>query len=439
MGNWFNKLIYTWGTRLRNPRLFAHFGELVSTDFLSREELDKISEERLSSLLKWAYRNSPFYKKAMEAIDFNPENGIDWTKFRQLPVVSKSDLINYNSDIQVNPASFEKIFYCESSGTSGQVLSFIRDENWDSFIRAAQLRGYSWYGIKPWDFNIYFWGYNLGFLKRLKLRLMDFLVNRYRIFNYDESSLKKLRKKARNASYIEGYSSMVYEMAKLIPSEGVSFPRLKMVKGTSEKIFPHYLAEVRRAFKLDMISEYGAAEAGIIAFECPKGTMHIVEEGVYVEVSESNEIIVTNLVSNSFPIIRYSLGDAVILGAQEEFCTCGRNHRVIKEVTGRVGKNILGKSNLYPSLTLYYVFKNIFFQYHQSIDYQAIQYQKGELEIHTLKELSSAQKNWVLAETKNYFGADLDITFKVASTFRMEKGKLKDFISKIPSHTSESA
>jgi len=431
MTNWMSKLLFKLGARIRNPRLFYFFEVLISTDKSPKTTLNALQEKKLQELLIWANEHSAYYKKLFTDLDFNPAEGMDWEKFQKIPPISKSDLIQKNAEIQVQPEKFTKVFHCESSGTSGQVLTFKRDEAWDSFIRAAQMRGYSWHGVNPWDFNIYFWGYNSNFFKKLKLRILDLLVNRYRIFDYDESSIKNLINRSSGVVYIEGYSSMIYEMAKLLPNSKSWFKKLKLVKGTSEKIYPQYKTLVNQAFGIPLRSEYGAAEAGIIAFECPKGNMHLVEEGVLVETDDENEIIITNLVSKSFPIIRYKLGDVVEMENEEFRCPCGRSHRIIKEITGRVGKVIEGKSSIYPSLTLYYIFKNIYFEHATSIDYQAIQVKKGELEINTLYELSPIEKEWVLAQSYNYYKNDIAISFKVSSSFRMEKGKLKDFISKL--------
>ena len=65
--------------------------------------------------------------------------------------------------------------------------------------------------------------------------------------------------------------------------------------------------------------------------------MHISMEGVLVEEVDK-EIIVTNLQLKSFPFIRYKLGDYITLDDNKMNCSCGLKHRIITEVTGRIGE-----------------------------------------------------------------------------------------------------
>ena len=53
------------------------------------------------------------------------------------------------------------------------------------------LRGYNWHNVKPWEYNIYMWGYDID-KKNEKIRVMDFLQN-HRIFDYSEDSLRLFR------------------------------------------------------------------------------------------------------------------------------------------------------------------------------------------------------------------------------------------------------
>ncbi|MGZ2368725.1 hypothetical protein ACXR6G_02960 [Ancylomarina sp. YFZ004] len=424
-----SKIIFQIGTKYRNPSLWQHYTELKQTEKYSLKELQAYQYSRLKNLLSFIGTNSPYYEKLFKSLSINP-HAITFDDFLSLPINSKKELLNRKEGFY-QKKMFEKEFLCETSGTSGEVLTFQRNESWDSFNRASMLRGYSWHDVKPWESNLYFWGYNTEASQRRRIRFLDFLLNRYRMFDYDEKSLLKLGKKLPKVKYIEGYSSVIYELAKLMEARGVVPDKLKMIKGTSEKIYPHYQDIVEQVFGHKIISEYGAAESGIIAFECAEGNMHINMEGVYVETDENNEIIVTNLHSYSFPIIRYKLGDSIKLAPEGKKCKCGIQHPIIEEVNGRVGKSIIGKDKKYPSLTLYYIFKNIYMKQRTQLNYQAHQVEKGKLDI-WLKELVSDEiKALIFTEANKYFNTDLELRILHKANFRQQSGKLRDFITTI--------
>jgi phenylacetate-CoA ligase len=415
--------------RFRNPSLFIHYCKLKESEKKSLKQLEFEQIEKLKNLLIFLNENNKFYRKVLENNKVDLQN-FSLIEFHKIPVCSKNDLIQNNIDLITN-YNFNKVFKCESSGTSGQVLTFVRNEEWDSFNRASIMRGYSWFGVNIWDFNIYFWGYNFKLLKKIKFRFSDFMMNRFRIFSFNSTSDFLLRFVLRRAKFIEGYSSMIYEMAKRSPELGFEVPNLLLVKGTSEKIYEHYHDYSKKAFGHKIVSEYGAAESGIIAFECKEGNMHINMEGVLVEIDKENEIIVTNLLSKSFPIIRYKLGDVVELESFEKKCNCGMVHPIIKEVTGRIGKLIYGQQFEYPSLVLYYIFKNIYFEKGLQLSYQAHQGAKGGLEIWIEDDIDKKTESIIYAEAFKYFKTDMVVSIKTKMNLRMEKGKLRDFVSKI--------
>lgn len=425
----FHKKLFYWGAKKRNPSIFKHFADLKKSEKLSLSELQVLNENRLRELSVFAYRHSSFYRDRFLKIDFNPIENWSLEKFKQVALTTKKDLIQQNKEIHTPSNLFKKRFFVETSGTSGEILSFYRDESWDSFNRAAIWRGYTWFDAQPWDRKLYFWGYNTAPLKRLKLTFMDFLVNRFRLFDYDPEKLKRLLPKLRTVQVIEGYSSMIYELANLIKDQNPKFNHLKLVKGTSEKIFPHYQPIAKSVYGMNIASEYGSTESGIIAFECPHGLMHVNMEGVFVEQDpEDQGIIVTNLQSFSFPSIRYKLGDKIELETPQSPCLCGMHTPIIKEVTGRIGKKIFGQNQIYPSLTLYYIFKNLYFNQHKTIDFQAHQFQKGHLQIWVKEPVSEELQSLIREEAAKYF-SDIQLEIIENHNFREQAGKLRDFVS----------
>ena len=348
----FYKLIYLLGQKYRNPSLGKIYNSLKKSEKWSLDELENYQLKKLKEILNIAYNNSSFYKSKFDELHINICEINKLSDIKKIPILTKKELISFSNDIHTN-LKFKKSFLATTSGTSGQSLKFLREEAADSFNRASSQRGYSWYNINPWDKNGYFWGFNFSTFDKIKNKILDKLQNRFRIFSFEEKSLKKFIRKTQSATYIHGYSSMIYQTAVLLNKLNLPIPtNLKLVKGTSEKIFDSYQNEIEKAFGTKMISEYGATESGIIAFECKEGNLHINMEGVIVEEID-NEILVTNLQMKSFPIIRYKLGDYVSLAPRDKKCACGKEHLIIEEITGRIGEVIQGKENTYPSLYLY--------------------------------------------------------------------------------------
>ena len=422
------QLLYRIGAAWRNPSVFKRLQFLKKTEQWSAEQLREYQLAACRRFLIFAQDHSPYYRTLFRKNAFEPEDLTDVEQLRLLPSTDKLTLIENNSEIHTN-YRFRRVFRCETSGTSGQVLTFSRDEAWDSANRAAVFRGYSWYGVLPWERNAYLWGYNISPKQRFKVRILDALQNRFRMFSYDPEDIQRFAKRMTDAVVLHGYSSMIYNVAKAF-NNNPDLPRprkLKLVKGTSEKILEGYQPEVVRAFGRRMVSEYGAAESGLIAFECPKGNMHIHTEGCHVEEVDG-EIIVTNFLSYSFPIIRYQLGDAIELAPGDFCCPCGMAHPVIKGVFGRVGRVVFGKKGQYPSLTFYYVFKNLFFERGISLSYQARQTERGKVTI-DIEQASEEHLDAVKEEMRKNFGDDLETTYRFGRTILATGGKRRDFIS----------
>lgn len=423
-----NKLIYKIGASFRSPSIDYCYRFLKKTESWSYDELQDYQLEKLIDLINHAYLNSSYYRGLFDKNNLNPMDIKSLNDLYKIPITSKEQLILNTNEIEIVDSS-KKYFLASTSGSTGESLQFKRNEFADSFTRAAIMRGYSWYNVYPWERNGYFWGFNFTFSAKLKTTFLDIIQNRFRLFDYQNKSIKSFIKKLKKASYIHGYSSMIYETAKIVNQQYLPKPQnLKMIKGTSEKIYDSYQEEVKKAYGLNIISEYGAAETGIIAFECPEGNMHINMEGVIVEEID-NEIIVTNLQMHSFPIIRYRLGDYIKLSDKK--CFCGMHHKIIEEVTGRIGDLVYGKEQQYPSLYFYYIFKNLAKNQSLFLTYQVVQKAKGELIFLIEQELSFEEKENLEKEIKVYFKNDIHFIINENQVIKSTDKKLKSFISTI--------
>lgn len=422
------RLFFLVGVLIRNTDIFKYYKFLKSTEGWTSEQLEVHQLKQLKKLLSIANEESAYYKKKFSDLGFSLDQITSLADITKLPMLTKQELLEHVTEIQVEARSDIR---SETSGSTGTPLLFYRNKEWDASHRAAIYRGYSWHGVKPWYKNGYFWGFNKKWQERVKTRIFDWTQNRFRLFSYNASEIETFLRKMRNAKYLEGYSSMIHQVAlSALEASNPVENKLLMIKGTSEKIHDSYQETVQQAFGKKIISEYGAAEAGIMAFECAHGQMHITAENAIVEVV-NGEIVVTNLYSYALPIIRYKLGDYIVMKELETPCKCGMVHPVILDIEGRVGKEIHGFKQKYPSLTLYYVSKNIALEHNIFVEYQAIQERPGHIDYFIFGEISEAVSSLILNEFEKYYGADLIAHIKQGNRGEERTGKKKDFISKL--------
>jgi phenylacetate-CoA ligase len=422
----FHKYLYLAGEKFKNPHLQTHLDNLMKTDFASLEELEAIQLERLKKLLHHAKKSTQFYKERLKDIDIDTMRLED---LKKIPILTKAEL-KANADDLRNEPEGQALIKAETSGTTGDVFLFNKNIHWDASFRAAQYRGYSWYGVEPWDKSLYFWGFKKAFKDKLKIRILDFMLNRYRFFDYTNEEFERAADRIRESTYIAGYSSSIHMMAEYFKKKGYTFDNIKMVKGTAEKVYDSYHQSVKEVFGRKITSEYGSAEAGVIAYECPEGHMHIVMENVIVEEID-NKIIVTNLWAYSLPFIRFELGDYVVLD-DETICPCGRKHKIIKEVTGRIGRKIYGKEGVYSTININHTFKNLSFKHNIELAYSAKQYEKGKMVFDIIDDgrvNKEEAREKLIASAYEYFKDDLDVEVNFVTYSEGKSKKQKDFES----------
>lgn len=420
------RFIYRVGAKRRNPSMAAEYHRLLESEWLSKSDLEAIQLTRAKEFLNFARKHSPYYRDIFDHCGFDPSRMSSLKDMGCIPTIEKKELVAHSERIRAN-VTFNRIFRAETSGTSGVALAFDRNEQWDSIVRAHVQRAYRWYGVNPWDRNGYLWGYNISPSKASKIRLLDSLQNRFRLFRYDKKAVQSFARKLQSARFLSGYSSMIYEVAKLVNELEIQVPNLRMVKGTSEMILPAYQYHAERAFGQRIVSEYGATEAGLIAFECPSGSMHINVEDVILEVSEEGEAVITNLASLSFPIVRYRLGDAVRLSSK--LCECGRNHPVLAEVSGRRGGTVLGKQTKFPALSFYYVFKNLAVDFEILLNYRVVQNNVGKCTVYIEHRENRIHNQRIAGELAKYFSNEVEFEIEYVESMARGKGKTQYFES----------
>jgi phenylacetate-CoA ligase len=109
--------------------------------------------------------------------------------------------------------------------------------------------------------------------------------------------------------------------------------------------------KLEEAWGIDACDIYGLSEVigPGVAMECRqgKGALHVFDDHFLPEIVDG-ELVVTTLTKEAFPVVRYRTGD--VTSFVDEACPCGRTHRRIARLTGRVDDMLVVRGvNVYPS------------------------------------------------------------------------------------------
>lgn len=119
-----------------------------------------------------------------------------------------------------------------------------------------------------------------------------------------------------------------------------------LVLSTAEGLLPDERTRIERAFGAPVREVYGCTESGYAASSCAQGWLHLLEDWMILEPVDadhrpvppgtvSHTVLLTNLANRVQPIIRYDVGDRVLL--KPDSCACGNPAPALR-VQGRASE-----------------------------------------------------------------------------------------------------
>lgn len=344
------QIVYPAMEKLKGNKIRSYIQELKLSQEFTRQMLDELQRERLRKLLKHCIENVPAYRKfrhLAQKIDESP-----YTALQEFPVLTKSHFTQHADEYLAQGVDKAALICNRTGGSTGEPVKFHLDRVTVEHYEAARWRGLSWWGIGLGDPSVMIWGspiemtQNQSRVYRLKERL---LKNRTIVpaYGLDPQKVRDYVNMINSfkPEYIYGYASILSAFAQLMKEQGLRIiKKLKGVVSTAETLYDDQRLLIQSSFGAPVINEYGARDGGIIAYECPSGSMHITEENLILEILDiqtakkaedghSGLVIVTDLHNYSMPRLRYLLGDVARLS--NEGCECGRRLRVLQAIEGR--------------------------------------------------------------------------------------------------------
>ena len=313
--------------------------------FLPKEEIDKVRKQKLDELFSIAQQSTVYYSQ--------------YNIYSELPILTKS-VMKKNPDNFLSSVYKGKLFKKTTGGTTGTPFIYYTSVNAQSHLWAGLLLS--------WEVPGYRFGEKVAFIAGNALmksttkhgifyRLMNISV--YPAATMSEeiiaSYLESMRKKKTKLIY--GYAMAINTVADYINNNNVpALPELKGLISTSEMLTDVMRVNIEKAFGVKVYNQYGCNEAGISAFECEQGKMHLISSRCIYETDEEGKLSGTDLANEAYIFMKYDTGDMVEVC--EDKCCCGRSYPVIKKIIGRSNDLVIDKKNkIFHSSYFNFLFK----------------------------------------------------------------------------------
>ncbi|HEU5170134.1 MAG TPA: hypothetical protein VFU46_06335 [Gemmatimonadales bacterium] len=308
---------------------------------LEADELRALGRHRLAALLPFALRTR-FWADRLRAAAHDPADASrdPDAVLRALEPVTKRELRLAGRAALLDGWRRPWWPSSSSSGSTGEPFRVHYDPRaWLTLKYATKLRAREACGLGPRD--------RVAILDAIPVAeegraLVERLgaARRVSVLQSAEAVARKLAAFAPDALY--GLPSALLEASRGLAARGAR-PPVRLLFTSGELLQPSTRRALADAFGAPVFDVYGSSETKEIAWECPRGAMHVNADVLRVEAlgrggqpaadGEEGDLVVTVLVNRAMPLLRYRTGDRGALLAGR--CDCGCTLPLLGIVAGR--------------------------------------------------------------------------------------------------------
>jgi phenylacetate-CoA ligase len=349
-GSVFRNVVYPLYHCLKRDGVNDGIESLGRTQWLAAADLRELQQEKLTELIAHCSKYVPHYRGVFKTIGLRPATLAEPDNFGRIPILTKGTIRSVGLSLVSENLEKNGITANSTSGSSGEALKFYTDYRSESMRKAAELRGKQWAGWRLGDRSISLWGAPIDEAKRRTVRaaIHGWITRSKMLSSYDlsEASLEKYCRiiEKFGPSLLVSYPGPLEQLANYCVERKITFPTLKGVITSAERLWPHQRSTIETAMGLQVSNRYGSREFGLIAQECEAHTgLHVSAERVFMEIvnddgspcasGETGRILLTDVDNYGAPMIRYDIGDRGTWAPVFE-CTCGRSLPLLEQVSG---------------------------------------------------------------------------------------------------------
>ncbi|WP_433430367.1 phenylacetate--CoA ligase family protein [Nonomuraea sp. CA-141351] len=315
-----------------------HLAGVRRRERLGHEKQRRLQAQRLRALVRHAYANVPYYRRAfVPALVEGLRSAHDLAGF---PVLDRMDLHHNGAGLLADGFTEANTRAAATSGSSGIPITIRNSERDLGYLRATYLQDMLSLGLRPSDRIAYF---RVNPFLRHPLERLGVLRN-FHIptdRSLDEQVAAFL---AARPTFLVGFPNVIASVVDELKRRGIAHKGVRTVLFGGERLTPAARAHILDYFGAAHQEVYACVETFTIARACPKGSLHLRTSDLVVEVEHEDgtvsvedgrgEIILTRLRGQAMPLIRYRLGDRVHITPSD--CPCGvARTPIVREVLGR--------------------------------------------------------------------------------------------------------
>ncbi len=426
------------------PRYFELLTELSRTQWYDSRALADLQAEKLRRLVHYSYEHVPYYRTLFDDLGIGPAAIQTPDDLRKLPLLEKKDLQDQGQALRSRLyLDHPGVELFQSSGTTGKPVKVWVDSDCLQAEKAFTWLHRRWVGVEVGDLAAAFVGFPLVPLRqssppfwvhdRSENRIMYSLqhLSRDHMPHYAESLARSAPR------FIYGYPTAIYLVAQHLNEKGICDVRPRGVFTASETLMPHQRVEMEAAFGCPVMDWYGASEMIANIVQCEKGSYHIKSEYGVVEAlrhdgspagpGEVADLVGTGLNNMAMPLLRYRVGDQIIL--REGTCACGRGGPLAERISGRIEDVVITPGGHWLT-RLDFIFKGL----DRVEEAQLVQDSPGELMIRVVRKpgYRNEDEKAILANLRERLGNEMKLTIQYLDRIpRTRSGKFRFVVSRV--------
>lgn len=439
-----NVFCSAYGLRLMRTRYGRGYSEIERRVFarerMSADEMHHFKCMRLRRIIRHAAERVPYYRQLFPKIGLDPQKIQSIEDLAQVPILPKRQVQERIADFCSEDMSGMRTHLAHTSGTTGTGMVFpitlqAEQEQW-----AVWWRYRSRFGIDRSTWYAHFYGRSVVPVSQVRPPFWrvnrpghQILFSGYHMSDrYLPYYVEELNR--RRPPWIQGYPSLLALLAGYMQTSGNGLTyRPHAVTIGAESLLPHQKELIEKTFGANCRQHYGTTEAVANISECVEGRLHVDEDFSCVEfvpdANQSTQIVGTGFCNQAFVLLRYQVGDNVVLPSSESVCPCGNSGRVVDSIDGRIEDYIVTPDGRRIG-RLDHILKDMV----NVRECQIVQEEIGRVVFRIVRgpRFTDVDRSALLAEARRRLGDCIRIDLSYVDVLHRSKtGKLRFVVSKI--------